>query len=200
MKFGIRLLNSIDHCVNNLVVMVPADINFTEYQDVIDTNKNIYNSSVIRSSFRIFGVSEGWNAGLKTFPQSTWFLICNYDVEFLSGQLREISTRFWQDIGVLPNTTSKYQFALVNWNNMGPGGFNLFAISKFLVGKIGYFDENFYPAFHEDRDYEQRIMIHYRGRRRMMHIYMDIKLWHGIHEHEYTTGTKYMQTVISLPT
>jgi hypothetical protein len=195
MKFGVRLIDSIDHCVKNLVVMIPSDIDFTEFQSAIDRNEQIYNTTIIRSPFRLFGVSEGWNTGLQTFPRSAWFLICNYDVEFEPGQLREISSRFWQDIGILPNTTSKYQFALVNWNNMGPGGFNLFAISRLLVRKIGYFDENFYPAFHEDRDYEQRIMIHYKGRRRLIHTYTDIKLWHGVHTYDYSTGTRYLRTV-----
>jgi hypothetical protein len=33
-----------------------------------------------------------------------------------------------------------------NWQNLDPGGFNLFAMSRPLIKTIGYFDENYFPV------------------------------------------------------
>jgi hypothetical protein len=39
-------------------------------------------------------------------------------------------------------------------------GYSCFKINNFLYSKVGEFDENFFPAYYEDSDYEKRIEIH----------------------------------------
>ena len=38
-------------------------------------------------------------------------------------------------------------------------GFNLFSVPRATAEKVGYFDENFYPAYFEDNDYVYRCRL-----------------------------------------
>jgi hypothetical protein len=199
-QFALRLFASIDHCVDNMVVVIPQKYDFRILRSSLVSNINIRNITFIRSPHLLFSVSEGWNMGLKAFPTSNWFLVCNYDVEFMPGQLKEFSFLFEQDMTATPNSIKRirrYEFAHVNWQNIAPAGYNLFAISRDLLGRIGYFDENFFPAFFEDSDFEQRILIRYRGGIRNIRVYMHIKPWHGVRDSlvtpsSYVSGTIYL--------
>ena len=89
------------------------------------------------------GVAAAWNLGLKASPRAPWWLISNSDIEFGSGDLRGL------DEIVDPNSSDHY-FML---------GMSLFAITANTLYDVGYFDENFHPAYDEDLDWHRRAIL-----------------------------------------
>jgi hypothetical protein len=43
------------------------------------------------------------------------------------------------------------------WFVAGSGGWSIFAINRACVDNVGFFDENFFPAYFEDNDYHYRL-------------------------------------------
>eukprot|EP00607_Mallomonas_marina_P007069 CAMPEP_0182434672 /NCGR_PEP_ID=MMETSP1167-20130531/71098_1 /TAXON_ID=2988 /ORGANISM="Mallomonas Sp, Strain CCMP3275" /LENGTH=52 /DNA_ID=CAMNT_0024624799 /DNA_START=59 /DNA_END=214 /DNA_ORIENTATION=+ len=41
---------------------------------------------------------------------------------------------------------------------MAPAGYNFFLLDSDVISAVGYFDENIFPAFFEDNDYNIRVM------------------------------------------
>jgi GT2 family glycosyltransferase len=106
------------------------------------------------------GVSPAWNLGMKRSLQAgnQYAIICNDDVVFepnvISGLLETI-----KDTGavmVSPNqweTSDKY--TLTSWTD-----YCCFIVDiKQLIKNVGWFDENFYPAYFEDNDMRRRIEL-----------------------------------------
>ena len=88
------------------------------------------------------GVARSWNLGIKQGHDWTFLVSCS--VRFPES--------FTEVVNVLEKHNSEYIF-------MTYLGWHLTAVSKKLVEKIGYFDENFYPAYCEDTDYVKRMHI-----------------------------------------
>lgn len=119
------------------------------------------------------GVSYAWNTGIKYAIEhwnSKYFLIPNNDILLYKKTIPRLIDAFKNKNVVL--TTS------FNVNNGEPlptsiediddlfsekiteePDFSCFMISKECVDKVGYFDENFYPAYFEDNDYHYRINL-----------------------------------------
>jgi hypothetical protein len=195
-NFFYRLASSIDHCVSNFVLIKSKKAQINDAINLLSNSPYILNLTVIQSPHNLFGVSEGWNMGLRAFPESSWYLICAYDVEFLPNQLKHFSRRFHRDIRIEPpsNITS-FNFVFSNWQNLNPGGFNLFALTKEVVDNVGYFDENFFPAFYEDNDYSRRYELWGKSINVLKWCtYMNIKPYHGVYtlEKDNTTALKYI--------
>ena len=137
-----RLFSTIDHCVINFVIVTHKDYQFTRNElEILKRSRSVRNITLALSPNKIVGVSEGWNIGLRLFHSSPWFLICAYDVEFLPGQLQKLNHNIWNDLN--PSYANMF---LVNWQNLQPGGYNLFAFDNFTFRELGYFDENFFPV------------------------------------------------------
>jgi len=152
MNFVPRLAQSIDFCVNNFVLVKAKGMILTEGINILQSSPHIRNLTIITHEYGLFSVSEGWNLVLKSFPDELWYLISAYDVEFKENQLQAISNNFWRDSGfkiindVIKRTSINLNFVFVNWENMEPAGYNLFAISSLVIRAIGYFDENIFPV------------------------------------------------------
>jgi hypothetical protein len=56
-------------------------------------------------------------------------------------------------------------------------GFNFFALTAEVVAHVGLFDENIFPAFWEDRDYQRRLSL-WPGAR--VKTFRALRLWHGV--------------------
>ena len=164
-----RLISSIDHCITHLWINKPLHFNISKTIQIIKNNPFINGYTIHEHSFLLFSVTEGWNSALRKMKKAPWYLICAYDVEFFKGQLNTFSRRYWVRSGLLPAhptlvnlvslsspSLSHYSslclflkvtnMAFVNWLNLDPGGYNLFALSKDVINNIGYFDENFFPV------------------------------------------------------
>jgi hypothetical protein len=89
------------------------------------------------------GCAGAWNLIIKSYMLKPYWVICNHDIAFTSGYLKEMATKAQnEDVGMV---FSKHQ----EWC--------LFLLKDWVVQQCGLFDENFYPAYCEDIDYAIRI-------------------------------------------
>lgn len=117
------------------------------------------------------GVAAGWNYGInKSLDLGIeQFVIMNDDAYF------EENCYPSQLLKELDDTT-----AFV----MGNSGFAYFATSKATIDRIGYFDENLYPAYFEDNDFAYRAKLaglQYKGilHSRVIHSGSKTQNWNG---------------------
>ena len=114
-------------------------------------NKNIisYSINIVKDNI---GCATGVNYGLTAILNKnvSWGLSINSDIEFYSNTLRRI-----------PSIVEKFKHAgliqLTMWC--------AFVIRAHTIKTTGFFDENFYPAYMEDVDYELRLLL--SGKRNM---------------------------------
>jgi GT2 family glycosyltransferase len=86
------------------------------------------------------GVGASWNLVMKATPLAPWWLFVNNDIEFGTGDLAKLQT-----------TVDPYFAAIYHML-----GFAAFAITAPALTAVGYFDENFHPAYDEDLDMSRR--------------------------------------------
>jgi GT2 family glycosyltransferase len=89
------------------------------------------------------GVAAGWNLGMKATPDALWWLISNNDIEFGPGDLARLAE-------VIDSNASDINYML---------DMAVFAITQETLAEVGYFDENFHPAYDEDLDYARRARL-----------------------------------------
>lgn len=87
------------------------------------------------------GVGRAWNIGLK--KNHEWTFVVSSSMFFPKG-FKEISKKLKKYPGLMFRTTSVWHCN---------------AINKKLIEKIGYFDENFYPGYFEDCDWDHRCSL-----------------------------------------
>lgn len=94
------------------------------------------------------GVAAAWNLGIHRSMEMgiDHFVIMNDDAYFIDGAKPSdlIAPLNHQTALTMPSKEI---------------GFASFAISKYTISRIGYFDENFSPAYFEDNDYAYRIKM-----------------------------------------
>lgn len=88
------------------------------------------------------GVAASWNLGIKLTIDAPWWCIVNDDVVFAPGDL----ARLEQAMGSDP--------MLVTLD-----GFSAFGVNAAAIATVGWFDENYHPAYCEDADYEYRCRL-----------------------------------------
>ena len=88
------------------------------------------------------GVAASWNLGIKTGVMHDWTMILSDDVRLPPGALAQFAAQSAPDRIVLSAT----------WPH-----WCAFTIGIDVVRKVGLFDENFYPAYFEDNDYQRRL-------------------------------------------
>ena len=131
-----RLVNSIDHPVGHLLIIDNGDV----VGQPPAMLPNIERVSVVRLPSNL-GVAAAWNLGIKLTPHAPWWLVSNFDVTFPPGSLARFDGT--------PTGGLVLSGAAPPWA--------CFAIHDETVAKVGLFDEAFYPAYWEDRDYERRV-------------------------------------------
>lgn len=92
------------------------------------------------------GCAASWNRGIKHFLDAgfDWVLVLNDDVE------------------LLPDTVSSFIDAISEQRPLvwSPNeSMSCFAIHRRVIDTVGWFDENFWPAYREDEDYVHRMKI-----------------------------------------
>jgi GT2 family glycosyltransferase len=88
------------------------------------------------------GVAASWNLGIKTGVQDDWLMVLSDDVRMPPGALAQFAEQSAADRIVLSAT----------WPH-----WCAFTIGIDVVRTVGLFDENFYPAYFEDNDYQRRL-------------------------------------------
>lgn len=126
-----EMLASIDHSIGEVVIIdngnVVHDFEGTRRRRVIKPHHNL-------------GVGASWNLIMQVTPWAPWWLIVNSDIEFRPGDLARL------DEAVDPQSATIYHQL----------GFAAFAMTAIALERVGYFDENFHPAYDEDLDMSRR--------------------------------------------
>lgn len=103
----------------------------------------------ISTSETNYGVARIWNkfAEMSFADGMDYIVIANDDISLFNTTLKR-----------LLQAASENPDGVVTFT--GDNAFSLFVLSKQAWKTVGAFDEEFYPAYFEDRDYQRRIMMH----------------------------------------
>ena len=158
----LRLLRSIDCVVHTLVIFhngdsaedvnkrVRATIESVQLNTVELGHKNIIN---IISLYRTknLGFSAGVNKIILATPSAPFWLITNNDVQFKPGMLQAVAHSM--------NDTNSQQHLSCIWALVGDpvSPYSSFILTRRAIDSVGFFDENFWPAYAEDCDYTARL-------------------------------------------
>lgn len=130
------MLSSIDTRVGTLLIVDNGSQDFGEmwvpaidYLRVADIGANL-------------GVAASWNLAIKAGFQHEWAMIVSDDVKFPPGTLDQFAALSGPDKVVLSSS----------WPH-----WCAFTIGMRVVQQVGLFDEQFYPAYFEDTDYQRRL-------------------------------------------
>lgn len=88
------------------------------------------------------GIAGSWNLGIKLYPHVPYWLISSADTSFRFGELEKMHSFSSPDKFVKSNAH-----------------YSCFSIGENIVAKVGLFDEYIYPAYFEDNDYDDRMVL-----------------------------------------
>jgi GT2 family glycosyltransferase len=168
-NYLLELLNSIDHPVRKVSIQI-GNSNSTIVSRLVQSVQlyaDLHPQLSISVSFLSYnpGSAKGFNFGLHRMMKEnaelySWCLIVNYDIAFHPGTLRYLAHRVHQVMNSQPN------FGVGFLNLCCGGEWSAIILTRKMVQAVGYFDENFYPAYYEDDDYGIRIhLASYRAER-----------------------------------
>lgn len=105
---------------------------FTDIKEFVDNDDNV-------------GLGKAWNYGLKHMMDNDldYAIICSQSNQFTKG---------------MDDFVEYISESMPKYAGCGTISWHLIALSKELVSKVGYMDENFYPIYYEDTDYIVRMM------------------------------------------
>jgi len=143
--FLLRCVTSVDHPIENLVIINNGEgknqsVNEAcakiEGRDI--PNAGLFDTIKIEVKKNL-GCGPSWNYIFKNSP-GPW-LIAGSDIKFMPGSL-----------ALLDDVYEKNPDAAMVFGD----GYNVFLMTPQAVERIGYLDENFYPAYYEDCDHWRR--------------------------------------------
>lgn len=152
-----QLIESIDYPINNFFIVNNSSDNVISLE--LDNVILKYNKHSFIENIRVchlphnIGVSGAWNLIIKSYLMSPYWILCNNDVSFTPGFLKEmVMSSMNDDIGFVspPGYSNEYS---------SYGTFECFLIKDWVVDKCGLFNENFYPAYCEDNDYFLKLLF-----------------------------------------
>lgn len=147
--------NGNDKSVSNAIVELQE--RYPDNLDVIEPidTEGEFNPKDDRSKRVNWGCSKSWNYVLKNYLMAN--KDCNYaffaanDVAFQDDNLERIIDWMEKD-----KEEHLGNLGTINYTNVGYG---FFFVNKTHIERCGYFDENFYPAYYEDMDYNYRMRL-----------------------------------------
>jgi GT2 family glycosyltransferase len=146
-----RLFMSIDYPVDNFVVF--NNNGRGEITAQVESIKQLVNPYVknvhITHMPANVGCGGAWNLIIKCFMNAPYWIISNHDVMFTPGFLAEmVEHAADEQIGIVFGAKRP---------NDDHGRWDIFLLKDSTVQKCGLFDENLYPAYCEDSDYNVRL-------------------------------------------
>jgi len=129
-----QMLDTVDAAIGHLVVIdnsgrgVELPDGPWEKMDVLPMPANL-------------GVAASWNLAIRMGHRHPFVLICSDDVLWPAGAMGEFVAMSGEDRLVVSET----------WPH-----WCAFTIGMGVVSQVGLFDEGYYPAFYEDKEYERR--------------------------------------------
>ena len=139
-----RMLRSIDYPIGKIVIVNNGDdvgvaSTIEQFQMLdelpIEIHKPAHN----------LGCGPSWNFVIRNNPDAGYWLFIGNDIELAPGDLAKIDgfVRAHPDYATMP----------ANW------GHSLFAVTQAGLEGVGYFDENYWPAYSEDQDWMYRLKL-----------------------------------------
>lgn len=124
-----RMLASVDVPVGRRVIVDNGNV-VPYYLDAVRLPANL-------------GIAASWNLVIKLTPDAPWWLLANADVVFAPGDLAHLADE-------MADPAPKVRTM---------DGFAAFAVNAACIETVGWFDENYHPAYVEDCDYEYRCKL-----------------------------------------
>lgn len=147
-----RLIMSIDYPVENFVIINNNGKNELNEQldNICKLNHKFIDKIKVCHMPANIGVGGAWNLIIKCYMNCPYWIICNDDVAFGTGFLKEMAetTENNPDVGMIHGYKGDFDI----------GSWDLFLIRDHTIQNYGLFDENLYPAYAEDSDYLMRII------------------------------------------
>jgi len=158
-----RLLRSIDHPVGRVVVQVGN----SDPAVIADVRAKVANASVSLPHLNVTlasvlagnpGSANGFNFGLRNLVAGStakdgWVLVVNGDIAFYPGVLARIARN------VDRHLTRDPLFGIGFTSLCCGSEWSAVVFTRRVVDRVGYLDENFYPAYYEDDDYAIRVYL-----------------------------------------
>ncbi len=99
---------------------------------------------VIRAEYNL-GVAASWNLIIRATPGSPYWVLCNDDVVFARDGLARLEEHV---VTRIDREAAMFAY-----------GFSCFAVTALGIQTVGFFDENFWPAYLEDVDWFRRATL-----------------------------------------
>ena len=109
------------------------------------------------------GCAESWNLVLRlgVFLRAPYTIVSNSDVWFMPGQLAAahsfLSAAAAADRALAHADAGQAFRFNFQWGDSGAGAFSLFALTPPVLRRVGLFDENIWPCYYEDAEYQARM-------------------------------------------
>lgn len=127
-----EMLNSTNHEIGRVVIVDNGDV----VPDIANDNVRVI------SPGHNLGVSASWNLIIKSTPTAPWWLFTNSDIVFAEADLSRVAA--FMDAGGDAAVLGTYA---------------VLAVSATTLERVGWFDENFAPAYYEDNDFDYRCRL-----------------------------------------
>lgn len=138
-----KLIRSINFPIHTVSIIVNSTLEYFEKVRSI-AKSDFVNTFEISFCPQNLGFGPSINYHIKGYPSKEYWVFVEDDVEFGTNDLSQIYDLIQTHDGVFCDKNAEYI---------------LFALGRDMIRKVGFFDENLYPANYEDNDYRNRISM-----------------------------------------
>lgn len=159
----------------NYVAVIPSI--FQQYTDECVASCKLDNVVVVDNTVNNLGIAGGWNVGVREMYDrgADWTIIISAAVRFgdpggldLVEALEQNPDALAVEAGDYNRSSTVYSAPPTRWDAAGNPvegfGWHLLAIHRRTFDAVGLFDENFWPGYMEDTDFNCRLRNFYGDR------------------------------------
>jgi len=141
--------------MNNWTMVIPSVKMGWANKCVSSLNTNRLQNVLVVDNTKInYGVAGAWNLGVDKMYKdgSEWLILCSESIRFYDDPISNINKSI---------NNAQPETLIIEGN--GGQGWHFIMFSRKVFDTVGYFDENFYPAYYEDNDYIVRYSMAFPG-------------------------------------
>lgn len=143
------LIQSINYSIENVSLLCNnSDFDYFLNIKSLCTNKYVKKFTISYCPYNL-GCAGGWNYHIKNNSTADYWILSNDDIIYGENDLKNFD-----------ESSRIYDITFNKFNKSSGGKYSFFSLSKNCVEKVGIFDENIYPVYFEDDDYDARIKKH----------------------------------------
>lgn len=135
-----RMIGTIDHPIEDLIIVDNGGDFETRFGK--PDLQHVDRIHVIRLPSNL-GVAASWNLGVKLLPDHRQWTFASNDIEYAPGDLESLSYASPEALTLCSSAP--------HWQT--------FVIGERIIDRVGLIDEVYYPAYFEDNDYENRVVV-----------------------------------------